>query len=368
MKLTANTMLTAFETRPLIAQSFMQRLLRQHPVENAVIELNNLLATQPIQSITSTDLATIEQRYGLPLSQFMLNLEEFYAVHLNFQLVNQLLTNDGQTDLAHLRTLFQLPVESVEMLHARIGEVAYRQRAEKAVQNGQISAGDKAALVELQKAISLPSDLADTIYKEVCQAHLNEFVKAFGADARITPDEDQRLQAISKNLGVKLSADAKRTVERFKQYWTIENTSLQIIEVNTSLQKLEQCHFYAEAVQWYEERATIRRTNYDDHYEQYKSFDVVDLQSNSTSAQTDRFDIIKRISTGNLYLTNKRLIFEGHGKVTSVKLNTIVGVKAYKQGILVDKLTGKNMLLLMNRDTDNLALLIQRLLHSTASS
>lgn len=346
----------------------MQRLLRQHPAENAVIELNNLLATQSIQSITSADIAAIELRYGLSLSQFMLNLEEFYAVHLNYQLVNQLLTNDGLADLTHLRMLFQLPVQSVEMLHTRIGEIAFRQRAEKAVRDGQITAEDKTTLVGLQQAISLPSDLADTIYREVCQAHLNEFVQAFGVDARITPDEDQRLQVISKNLGVKLSAESKRTVERFRQYWTIENTSLPIIEAATSLQKSEQCHFHAEGVQWYEERATARRTNFDDHYEQHKSFDVVDLQSNSTSVQKERFDIIKRIHTGDLYLTNKRLIFEGQEKTSSVKLNSIVGVKAYKQGILVDKLTGKNMLLLMNRDADSLALLIQRLLRSTLPS
>ncbi|MEZ4901774.1 MAG: hypothetical protein R2822_08470 [Spirosomataceae bacterium] len=83
MKLTENMMSTAFETRPLIAQSLMQRLLRQQPIENAVIELNNLLATQPILSINRTDLDLIEQRYSVLLSQFMLNLEEFYAVHFN---------------------------------------------------------------------------------------------------------------------------------------------------------------------------------------------------------------------------------------------------------------------------------------------
>lgn len=361
-------MSTAFETRPLIAQSLMQRLLHQHPSENAVIELNNLLATQPIQSITTTDLAAIEQRYGSPLSRFMLNLEEFYAVHLNFLLVNHLLMNNGLTDLAHLRALFQLPVQSAEMLHTRIGEITYRRRTEKAVQGGRITAGDKAALVELQEAISLPPELADTIYGEVCQSHLNQFVRTFGVDARITPDEDQRLLVISKNLGIKLSAEARQTVERFKRYWAVENTPLPIIEVAVSLQKSEQCHFHTETVQWYEERATVRRSNYYDHYEQHKSFDVMDLQSNATSAQTERFDIIKRISAGNLYLTNKRLIFEGHDKTTSVKFKTIISVKAYKQGILVDKLTGKNMLLLMDRDADRLTLLIQRLLRSPTSS
>lgn len=359
---------TAFESSPLTAQSFMQRLLRQHPVENVVIELNNLLATQPIQSIRPADLKNIEQRYDLSLHQFTLNLEEFYAVHLNYLLVNQLLADDGLADLAHLQILFQLPAQSVEMLHARIGEVAFRQRAEKAVHDGQITADDRAALLELQRLVSLPSDLANSIYKEVCQTHLNQFVQTFGSDARITPDEDQRLQLISKNLGVKLSSDIKRTVERFRRYWTIENNTLPVVEVTIALQKSEQCHFYAKDVQWYEERATVRRTGYNDHYEQYKSYDMVNLHSNADPMQKVRFDILKHISTGNFYVTNKRLIFEGPDKTTSVKLNTLVRVDAYKQGILVDKLTGKSMLLLMSRHADDLTVLIRRLLRTEIDS
>ena len=210
--------------------------------------------------------------------------------------------------------------------------------------------------------ISLPPDLADTIYIDVCQAQLDRFVEEYGADARITPDDELRLQAASKNLGIRFSVNARRTIERFKRYWTIENTSLPMIEASISLQKLEVCHYQASGVSCYEERATAHRTNYDEHYEYHQSFDVIDLQSNDSLPRKDTFSILKRIQSGNLYLTNKRLIFEGQDKTTSIKLNTIVRVKAYKQGILVDKLTGKTMLLLVDRDADSLALLCQRLI------
>lgn len=360
-KLTENMMSTAFEIRPLIAQSFMQRLLRQQPAENAVIELNNLLATQPIRTINSTDLAVIEQRYGLPLSEFMLNLEEFYAVHFKYQLTNHMLPSDGLAELDHLRTLFQLPGQSVEMIHNCIGEIAYRQRAEKAIINGQITVGEKAALAEFQLAISISEKSAETIFKEVCQAHLNRLIKQLSVNARITPDEDQQLQRISKGLGVQQDAEAKRDVERFKRYWAIENTPLISVEVTAALQKSEVCYLYVKGVQWYEERATSRRNNYDDHYEFNQSFDLIDLQSNITSTQKETFQIVKRISIGELYLTNKRLIFEGPEKVTSLKLSTISATKVYRQGISVNKSTGKDMLLLMSRDADVLALFIQRL-------
>jgi len=361
MKLTENMMSAVFETRPLIAQSFMQRLLGQQPIDNAVIELNNLLATQSILTIKLTDLAAIEQRYGLSLSQFMLNLEEFYAVYFNYQLTNQLLPGDGLVELHHLRTLLQLPCQSVEMIHNRIGEIAYRQRAEKAIVYGQITAADKAALLELQVAISISSELAQTIFGEVCGVHLNRLIKQLSANARIAPDEEQQLNRIVKNLGVQFSAEAEQEVERFKRYWAIENKPLIAIDLATALQKSEVCYLHVKGIQWCEERATSRRNNYYDHYEFDRSFDLLDLQSNSSLTQRETFPIIKRINVGQLYLTNKRLIFEGTEKVTSVKLNTINTVKVYRQGISINKLTGKDMLLLMSRDADVLALLIQRL-------
>lgn len=364
MKLTENMMSTAFETKPLIAQSFMQRLLRQQPIENAVIELNNLLATQPILSINRTDLDLIEQRYSVLLSQFMLNLEEFYAVHFNFRLTNHLLPGEGVAELDHLRTLFQLPGQSIEMIHNRIGAIAYRQQAEKAVVDGQITVKDKAALDELQAVISISDELAVSILKEVCQTYLNQLMKQLSINARITPDEDQRLNHTVKSLKVQLSVEARRDVERFKEYWNIENQPLTSVEVTVALQKSEECYFHAKSVQWYEERATSRNNNYYDHYEFNQSFDPVDLYSNSTPAQKDTFSIIKRISTGKLYLTNKRLIFEGPEKLTSIKLSTVTNTKVYKQGIAINKLTGKDMLLLMSREADILALLIQRLQES----
>ncbi|WP_273214999.1 hypothetical protein [Runella zeae] len=361
MKLIENMMSAVFEIRPLITQSFMQRLLRQQPVENAVIELNNLLATQSILTINSTDLAAIEQRYGLSLSQFMLNLEEFYAVYFNYQLTNQLLVGNGLAELNHLRTLFQLPSQSVEMIHNRIGEVAYRQRVEKAIVYGQVTAEDKAALLELQTVTSISSELAGAIFEKVCRAHLNQLVKQLSINARITPDEEQQLQRTVENLGIPLSAEEEQEIERFRRYWAVENKPLESIEVAIALQKSEVCYLHVGSVQWYEERATSRRNNYYDHYEFNRSFDLLDLQSNSLPTQKETFPILKRINIGELYLTNKRLIFEGTEKVTSVKLNTINTAKVYKQGISLNKLTGKDMLLLMSHDADILVLLIQRL-------
>jgi hypothetical protein len=49
-----------FELRPLINKSLFQKLFRQEPDENAIIELNNLLASQEITSIGKEDIRLID--------------------------------------------------------------------------------------------------------------------------------------------------------------------------------------------------------------------------------------------------------------------------------------------------------------------
>ncbi|WP_461139223.1 hypothetical protein [Spirosoma pomorum] len=343
----------------------MQRLLNQYPEENAVIELNNLLAESPIRSITNTTIQAIEQKYGLSLlKQFKLNLEEFYAVQLNYALTDQHLSEDELDELNHLRTLLQIPSASVEMIHARIGEVVYRRSFEEALQDGQLSAKERLFLTELQQTISLPPELAETISQEVRENYLARFIDQYGADARITPEEEMHLRMISKNLGIKPDRATKQTLDRFKLYWALENIELPLVDIAVPLQKSEHCHYQVETVQWYEERATDRRSSYTDHFVYDKVFEEIDVQSGNSTTRKERFDLLKRIDEGSLFVTNKRLIFVGVTKTSSIKLSAISNLTAYKQGIWVGKLTGKSPLLMMKRDADVVTLICRRLLRA----
>ncbi|MEZ4901775.1 MAG: hypothetical protein R2822_08475 [Spirosomataceae bacterium] len=132
------------------------------------------------------------------------------------------------------------------MIHNRIGAIAYRQQAKKAVVDGQITVKDKAALDELQAVISISDELAVSILKEVCQTYLNQLMKQLSINARITPDEDQRLNHTVKSLKVRLSVEARTRCRTFKEYWNIENQPLTSVEVTVALQKSEECYFSCE--------------------------------------------------------------------------------------------------------------------------
>ena len=77
------------------SNSYFQKLFKQFPQENAVIELNNLLATKAIFDISQNEIQEIEKKYELSLhKEFRLNIEEFYTVYLNYCLADKILNEE----------------------------------------------------------------------------------------------------------------------------------------------------------------------------------------------------------------------------------------------------------------------------------
>ncbi|RYF80988.1 MAG: hypothetical protein EOO03_16965, partial [Chitinophagaceae bacterium] len=97
-----------FKIATLQKGSFFQRIFKQYPGDNAIIEVNNLLAIRDILSIKNEEIEAIGQKYELNLQQeYALNLQEFYAV-----LWNQYLKLEDSSDMMnqtnHLAALLNL--------------------------------------------------------------------------------------------------------------------------------------------------------------------------------------------------------------------------------------------------------------------
>jgi len=78
-------------------------------------------------SIGRQDLLAVEQTYGLNLlTEYPLNIEEFYAVYLASCLSDSAISEEETAALNHLQTILGLTDESVRRLRQMIGESAYR--------------------------------------------------------------------------------------------------------------------------------------------------------------------------------------------------------------------------------------------------
>jgi hypothetical protein len=112
------------------------------------------------------------------------------------------------------------------------------------------------------------------------------------------------------------------------------------VNVDISLQKSEICYFNCEA-SWYENRVVSTRINYGGTTARIKIMKGVYYSMGSVGVRSVKSEELKLIDSGQLYLTNKRIIFVGSNKSSNIKLDKILSVNPYADAVEIIKDTGK---------------------------
>ncbi|MFT3947890.1 MAG: hypothetical protein QM763_13050 [Agriterribacter sp.] len=355
-----------YQTKPLANTSFLQRLFKQFPQENAVIELNNLLATKEILKISKREISEIEEQYKLSLNkEFKLNLEEFYAVYLNYCLADKILNEQELAELNHLKHILELDDKTINKLHAKIGENIYKKSFQEAVADGRLTKDEEEFLSKLESALRLPKELAEKISAETRIAYIENYVAQIVADQRLSPAEEDELKAIanSLNINVQLNDQTKEQLRKLKLYWALENLPLPIIQSDIAIQKSEVLHFKIANVNWYELRSVRQRVSYSGYSTSFKVAKGFYLRSGSYRPQSYSVDTMKLIETGTIYLTNKRIIFTGNKKNSNIRIDKILDFTPYSDGVEIGKETGKSPTLQMAQNADIFCMILERLLN-----
>jgi DNA-directed RNA polymerase subunit F len=209
-----------YQERQLRKKSLFQKIFGQQPKENAIIELNNLLACKSVNNIHQADIADITARYRLDLRKtYIQNLREFYAVYLNHCLNDHQLMTDERKELEHLRSVLLLSKEEAKEIHQQLAEPMYRKVFSKAVADGELSEEELQYLERLRLLLELSNEKADKISESVRSSFVKKKLYEAIDDKRLSPEEERELAIVSKNLGVELEMDtaSREKLERYKQ-------------------------------------------------------------------------------------------------------------------------------------------------------
>lgn len=354
-----------FQTVSLVERSFFQKIFGQHPDENALIELNNLFATKSIKEITVDEVSEIENKHNINLSaEFPLNLEEFFATYLNYCERNKSSDNLQQENLKHLQSVLKLSDEITSHLYQKVGEGIYREAYDKAISDGHTTDERETALKKLETELKLTEEITNQIADVSRHNYMDNLLKKIVADGKISPDEWTELNEAAKNLKIDMKMDNKTNsqIERLKLNWQIQNGELPILETGISLQKSEVCH-YTTHVDWLEHRTVTRRINYGGPRVRFKIVKGLYYSAGSVAVQRVTADQIQVIDSGTVYLTNKRVIFVGSRKNSNIRLDKILSVVPYSDGVELEKDTGKSPTLRMTSGADIFAMMISRLIN-----
>jgi len=335
---------TPFRQKGLEEAGFFKKLCGIPQRSNALIELNNLLATKSPLEISVEQVAEIAERYKVDFHKhFFGDVATIYETYLRFALQDRELSEDETRNLSSLKRLLMLTDSEATSILKRVASEVYKEAVGEVLADGVISEQEKELLAKLEAQLSIPSEISQRIYDEMRKQVYKSRVDSIIADERISPDEQKELDLLAKNLNISVQTDdvTRRLLDKYRLFWLIENQGPPELAVDINLQRGEKCHFTTEC-SWNEFRKVRVSYGYSGPTMRIKIAKGLYWRAGNIAVRPVSKEELTLIESGTLYLTNKRLVFVGSRKSSSIRLDKVLDFEPYKDGIFIQKDSGKS--------------------------
>jgi hypothetical protein len=328
-------------TLPLERPGFLARMFGRPVPANALREINNLVAQTAIPAIPTTATNEILARYRLGRPAVHDGLLALYRSVL-FSLA------DGGTfpataaqELEALRSLLGLTAVDVQTLGIKL----YKRVFSALLADRAFTEEKRARLTALAGQLALSPDVAQQVFTENAQQYLQGIIGQMVADQRLSPDEDREFSRLATELDVKVTSDQATTdfLERFRMLWRVDNGQLPIVNTGINLRHGERCHL-AVAAMHHEMRTTTRAIRYSGPSGRIRIAKGIYWRMGQVNVERVTSDHLALLGVGTLYVTNQRLLFDGHQKSTSIALNKIINFTMHPDGVTIEKDSGKDQI------------------------
>ena len=163
-------MISPFVPLPPARPTLTQRLLRRRPRENAVVEINNLLAKEGVRGVQRVDVQRIcDEHRTSPDGPLAGRFERLYRDYLSYCLRDHHLSDQELGDLAHLQELLDIRAEAAAAIHEHVARRLYRCSVADALRDGVIDADERDFLGRLQQELALSGRAAHRILEAKLQ-------------------------------------------------------------------------------------------------------------------------------------------------------------------------------------------------------
>ncbi len=353
-----------YNVKPLVPKSTFQKLFNTQPAENALIEINNLLASKSLSEITDRDSKVIMLKYNFNITdKFPKGLRELYETYLRNCLEDNFLSEKEKLELDSLRKILFLQEEDIVEIHNRLSTEIFIQAYEEAIKDGVYDNSEETKIDDLRANLNIPEDFVNQETPKIRNKLMDTKVIEMIRDNKISPDEWNEFMQYAKNLNIKVNIDDKNNsqVARLKLCWTIENGNIDPIESDIILQKDEICYFITE-VEQVEVKEVLERIDYRDSGFNFSTPNQRGYFSNSGSVEIKNITSQKlaTIDNGKFYITNKRLIFNGAKVNSSIIPGDVVSLIPYSDGFGLQISNAKAQYFRVLNDLDILPLYIKR--------
>ncbi len=306
-----------FNRRELNSQNFIQKIFNTK--SNFLIELENLLANyeNSLDSLSASNIYPIAQKYNVNLEK------DFLAERKDF----------------------------------------LRRVMEKSLNDGRVDEVERKRVWHFADILQLDEDTAKSVYREAVKSTMDSYTKPIFESQVYSPEDESRMYAAAKNLGLALTfpPEIQSKLAKYRQNWEIINGKLPVLQSDIHLQPGELLHHVQQA-NWFEERTETTRVNYGGLTYSAKIVGNLRWRMGSIAPQRITQDVWKQIDCGQVFLTNKRIIFNGQHGNKVIPYSKVLHFKAYSNGVQIQKDSGKSPFLEFSDDVPIFAEILNRLI------
>lgn len=355
-----------FIIKSLVEPKGIDKLLKRIPTENFLVEVNNLLANNSLDEISAGQTSVFAERYkinnvsqkfGDELAQM---LRDFLSEHLGNQLSR---TNDFQSAKKLQGILGISDVEFEKEYRSQAIEI-FRKKVSDTLNRTKKYSEQDPQFEQLGEQLGLTDYEKDQVLNEVRQSIIQPFADKMVSDQRISPQEKESLDQLCKDLDINpvYDSDSKKTLERFENLWQIENGDLPVYETDIFLQKGETCHYQGSA-KLFELRKKSVGVKYRGPTVRLRITKSLYYRAGNIKTTRETKDVTTLIDSGDLYVTNKRILFNGGKGNKVIRYSQIIDLTPYTDGVGIVRDTGKEMTFqLSDEDGETLIATITRLI------
>lgn len=355
----------AFPKQELRRPPFLRRLFGKPDPENAYIEIQNLLHERPPKDISPELLTATFDAHGVTYPDKE-KLRALYRKAIAAAAEDDEITDAERQELAEIRALLGLTELDVAAVQREVVSARYQHHLSRHASDHHLSDEEKQHLEELKRKLNLDSGDVMRVREAVLSPIVDRVGNDMLRDRRYSPEEELRFKRLLSNFDTELevSLHDRQLMDRFRWLWHVEHGTPPTVDVPIALQRNEACYYHSLAASLTTKTVT-KRVNYGGPTARMRIMKGVYYRVGSIAVQrvTEEYQLSEG---GDLYFTNKRVIFVGHAKNQTFRLSGLLGFIPYSDGIELEKSSGKNPVFRLG-DPEAAATVLSRMLADAGS-
>lgn len=221
-------------------------------------------------------------------------------------------------------------------------ESRYRLAINALLCDGVFCEADATVLDGFRAHLGLEEDVAAEIFRAQARVYIRRRLLQFLQDGELSPDEDTILDdlVVSVGLGPQWGEETEQELIKARRTWALASGPLPIIQTDLGLVGREVAYAQAE-VEAFEERSRTVGVTYGGFALSIPVFKGLRFRTGQYGVGRQSMRYQHPLGSGDLTITNRRLIFRSPERAITARLTSIVDLTNYSDGVMVQKTTGK---------------------------